>query len=311
MVADGLAQTVVVVARIVDRQQPPVLGVEHKQQAVEENQRGIPALGEAVARRLSQRINETGKHALKHHPRKVLRDLFLIAAPLGQCRFEKRGRGPSLEREGCAAKQQVKDAEIIFPAGREQVGQIDFKVAAGTRPGAVIVEPPDPAIGQNAPANAPFRRDLGRRQVPEDLPVRRPAPLPAVERKPKAFALCNDRRVAKARTGIALSRGLLLGIGVGEKQVIGNVLVARSALLRQIINPPKQRQNRTNQVLLGRRFVGILGTAQGVETPSNAVPKRGKRLRLSARRLPLGRGLYAVGEKVMGEQLAGHILFSL
>ena len=141
--------------------------------------------------------------------------------------------------------------------------------------------------------------------------MRRPAPLPAVERKPKAFALCNDRRVAKTRTGIALGRSLLLGIGVGEKQVIGNVLIARYALLRQIINPAKQRQNRTDQVLLGRRFVRLLGTAKRVETPSNAVPKRSKRLRLSTRRLPLGRGLYAVGEEVMGKQLAGHILFSL
>ena len=49
VVADGLSQTIVVVARIVDWQQAPVLGVEHKQQAVEEDQGRIPALGEALA----------------------------------------------------------------------------------------------------------------------------------------------------------------------------------------------------------------------------------------------------------------------
>ena len=76
--------------------------------------------------------------------------------------------------------------------------------------------------------------------------MRRPAPLPAVERKPKAFALFYDCCVAKARPSMALGRGLLLGIGVGEKQVIGNVLVARYALLRQIIRPAEQRQNRTD-----------------------------------------------------------------
>ncbi len=44
-----------------------------------------------------------------------------------------------------------------------------------------------------------------------------------------------------------------------------------------------------------------------VTAPGNAVPKRDKRLGLSERRLPLSRGLYAVGQEVMGEQLAGPI----
>ena len=82
VVTDGLSQTIVVVPRVVDRQQPPVLGIEHKQQPIEEDQRRIPALSETSSRFLRKRIDEVGKHPLEHHPRQVLCDLFLIAPTL-------------------------------------------------------------------------------------------------------------------------------------------------------------------------------------------------------------------------------------
>ena len=130
----------------------------------------------------------------------------------------------------------MKNAELIFLAGLEQFCQIGFKVAASTRSSAIVVEPPDAAIGQNAPANAPLRLDLSRRQISKNLTVRRPTlrpiiPVSAVERKPKALALFNYCRVLEGAPGPRL------GVGVSKKQVIGNVLMAGGARLRHILSP--------------------------------------------------------------------------
>ena len=53
-----------------------------RQQPIEKNQRRIPARDEAFLRLLHKRIDEIGKHPLEHHPRQILRDLFLIAPTL-------------------------------------------------------------------------------------------------------------------------------------------------------------------------------------------------------------------------------------
>ena len=162
----------------------------------------------------------------------------------------------------------MKGAEVVFFAGVEQCGQIGLVVAAGTGPGAVVVETPDAAIGEDAPANAALRLDLGRRKVSEDLAVRRPGPEPffpvaGVERKTEALALLDHGGVPVTGFRAAFGGGAPLGVGVGKKQVIGDVFIASGALLGQVVGPSKQFQDRTDQILLGFGFVGIRGNGGG------------------------------------------------
>ena len=93
--AHPLPQAVVVVTPVVDRQQPPVLGVEQEEQAVEENEGGVPDLREAFPRFFRcQGIDQAGEDLLENHTREILRHLLLVASPLGQRRFQEGGRGP-------------------------------------------------------------------------------------------------------------------------------------------------------------------------------------------------------------------------
>ena len=84
--------------------------------------------------------------------------------------------------------------------------------------------------------------------------------------------------------------------------MVGNVLVTGGALLRQVVGPSKEFQYRTDQFLLGKRFVGFVDLAEVVKPLTNAVPERGKCLRPGHGGFPLVRGLYAFREEVMGEQ---------
>ena len=131
-------------------------------------------------------------------------------------------------------------------------------------------------------------------------------PVAFVQRQAESLALLYSDRVPGAGAWLSLRGGPLLGTGVGKEQVVGNVLPARRSLLWQIIGPSEQLEDRPDQVLLGDRFVGVRGTAEGLVPPGNVLPESGERLGVVNRDLPLGCGLYAVGEEVMGKQLAGH-----
>ena len=316
IVAHPLAQAVVVVAGVVDRQQPPVLGVEHEEQAVEEDQGRLVDLrqagvGTSLLRRVGEGLDERREDALEDHPRQILGDLLLVAAALGQGRLEEGLGGAFLGREGLPAEEQVEDPQVLFPAGREQVRQVGLEVAAGPGPGAVVVEAPDAAVGQHAPAQPTLRLDLGRGQVAEDLAVRGPGvesglPVALVQGQAEALALLQGDRVPGAGAGVALRGGPLLGAGVREEQVVGDVLVAGGPLLRQVVGPSEQLQDRPDQVLLGDRLVGLGGTGEGFVALEDGFPEGGEGLRVSGGCLPLGGGPDAVGEEVVGEELAAH-----
>ena len=83
------------------------------------------------------------------------------------------------------------------------------------------------------------------------------APVAIVEGKAKALAFLYRQRIQVPILRAGAGAGLRLRCSVRKEQVVGNILVARRALLRQIIVPPQQIQHRTNQVLLGDGFVGI------------------------------------------------------
>ena len=67
-------------------------------------------------------------------------------------------------QKGLAAEQQMKNAEFVFVVGLEQFCQIGFKETAVARSGAIVVQPPDAAIGEYPPTNGILRLDLIRRR---------------------------------------------------------------------------------------------------------------------------------------------------
>ena len=109
--------------------------------------------------------------------------------------------------------------------------QVRFVKAAGAGTGAEIVEPPDCAVGQDAPADATVGHFICRVEIPENLAVRGAAAggfaaIAVVERQAEALALLNHKRVLIAIFGTLACCGPVLRLPVGKEQVIGNVLLA-------------------------------------------------------------------------------------
>ena len=91
VIAYPLSQAVVVVPRVVDRQESPVLGIEHEEQPVQEDQGGMAHVGEAFAGGVRQCPDQLRKDLLEDHARKVLRDLLFVAVPLRESGVHERG----------------------------------------------------------------------------------------------------------------------------------------------------------------------------------------------------------------------------
>ena len=97
----------------------------------------------------------------------------------------------------------MEDPQVVFPARLQQVVQVGLVVAAGARPGAAVVEAPDAAVGEHAPADAAVGGDAGGFQIAQDLAVRRArfhtfAGVPRVQRQAEALAFLHDQRLAVA-----------------------------------------------------------------------------------------------------------------
>ena len=58
-------------------------------------------------------------------------------------------------------------------AGLESGIEVYFEVAAGAREGTAVIKTPDAAVGEDAPADAPVRVDVGGGKIAEELVVRR------------------------------------------------------------------------------------------------------------------------------------------
>ncbi len=249
VVPDPLAQSVVVVACVVDRQQAPVLGVEDEEQPVEEYQRGLPDLGEAGAGCVGQRLYQVGKDTLEYYAGEVLGDLLLVTPALGYRLLEERGRRARPEGERLPPEEQEEGPQGVVIVAVEYGLEIGLVVAAGPGPGAVIVKAPEASVRQDTPADAPVGGDLSGREVAQDLAVGRARldsvrPVPGVERQAEALALLNDGGVPVAVGRVRPAGGAGLRLGVGEQQVVGDVLVTVRALLGQVVRPPKQLEHR-------------------------------------------------------------------
>ena len=250
-----------------------------------------------------QRIDERGEHGAEHHVGQVLRDLFFVTPAFRQGIFEERRRRARLKDERLAAEQQVERPQPVVALARQRA-EVGLEVAAGARPGALIVQPPDAPVGQDTPTDTPVRNGLRGGQVTEDLTVRgaalyRVVAVAAVEREPEAFALFHQQRIPIPFVRGRACRGARLGPGVGEQQMVGDVLVACGSLLRQGIGPSEQGEDRTDEVLFGDRFVGAREPAERLEHAAEAVPERSERARPAHGRAPLGRRADTVGEEVL------------
>ena len=152
---NGFAQAVVVVAAVVDGQQVAVLGVEEEEQAVEEDEGGLANVLQVCAALVGEGADEGGVDFFEDGAGEVAGDLFFVAAAFGDGVFEEAGLGAVLGAEGGAAEEEAEGADgVEVVAGLEGGVEVDFVVAAGAGEGAAVVEAPDAAVGEDAPADA-------------------------------------------------------------------------------------------------------------------------------------------------------------
>ena len=125
-----------------------------------------------------------------------------------------------------------------------------------------------------------------------------------IQSQTKAFAFLNHRGILVPIFSAGSRGGAVLGRGVGEEEVVGDILVAAGALLRQILLPPKKLQDGPDQLLLRHGLVGWLpAVGEGRIRRGDFAAESGHRCGC---RLPLSGGLDAGGQEVVGEELAGH-----
>ena len=132
-------------------------------------------VGGIQARRVGEKLDE-------HEVGQVPRDPRLpVPALVEREKMEGAAIGRALDKGGMA-ENQGEDAEpmralrlvalgeqVGEPGNIEQAREVDLEIFFGARFGALVVEPPQPAIGQDAPLDAAVGERLGARQVAEDL----------------------------------------------------------------------------------------------------------------------------------------------
>ena len=134
----------------------------------------------------------------------------------------------------------------------------------------------------------------------------RVALVPAIQGYAEPLALFDDQGIVVTSVRFDFGCGPTLGLAVREEQQVRDVFVTSSPLLRQVVGPPQEFQYRTDQLLLRHRFVRVLEPPEGLVTVKDVTSEMPKRLRPGDGSFPFGGGPDALGEEVMGEQLAGH-----
>ena len=172
VVANGFTQAVVVVAAVVDWQQVAVLGIEEEEEAVEEDEGGLADVFQFGAAFAGEGADQGGVDFVEDGAGEVAGDLFFVAAAFGDGVFEEAGQGAVLRAKGGAAEEEAEGAQAVGCVGGLESGvEVDFVVAAGAGEGAAVVEAPDAAVGEDAPADAAVGVDVGGGEVAEDLGV--------------------------------------------------------------------------------------------------------------------------------------------
>ena len=93
VVADALAEAVVVVGGVVDGQQAAVFGVEDEEQAVEKDEGGFADRRHGLVGFVGQGLEEAGKDALEDDAGEALGDALFVAAALVEGGFQEGGGG--------------------------------------------------------------------------------------------------------------------------------------------------------------------------------------------------------------------------
>ncbi len=257
MIAYWFAHPVASVVVVIDRQQVAVLGVEEEEQAVEKDEGRLAHLRQVCAALVGEGADQGRVDFIEDGAGKIVGDLLFVAASFGESVLKKAGLGAVLWAEGGATEEQAEGAQAVEAvAGLARGFKVDLIVAAGAGEGAAVVETPDAAVGEDAPADAAVRVDVRGGQVAQDLGVGRAGlfSFAGVEGQAEALALGDGEGVGITLRG-RLGRGAALGLGVTEEQMIGDVFVAVAALLRQVVAPAEQLEERADDLLLGGGLV--------------------------------------------------------
>ena len=130
-----------------------------------------------------------------------------------------------------------------------------------------------------------------------------------IEGESEPFALLHHEGVPESFLRVGSPGGALFGCGIGEKEIVGDVLVAGCPLLGKVVDPSQELQDRANQLLLSDGLVGAFGAAQRIVALTNAIAKCGKCRRVRDGRVPLGGRLNAFCQEVVREQIDGHVRY--
>ena len=274
----AVAQRVIVVARIPDRQQIAILGIEDEQEPVEQDQRGLPRVRQRGVRGgIGDGAGEVRKHLSEDETGQARGDplpvktAFVHRAPMKRAIVVGAGqeaRPPEHEREHLqpmAARRLVEREQAFVVAGKaEDRREIDLEELLGDGKRALPVETPPRAVGEDSPADPARRQVVHAAKVAEHLGGRRRLRLlaapsrPAIERAKPALRFDDGETEPVAPPFADDAVGAALRRVVGEQQPIGNVLATarRKVLLTQARGPPESFENRPDQVFLGLALVG-------------------------------------------------------
>ena len=89
----------------------------------------------------------------------------------------------------------------------------------------------------------------------------------------------------------------------GKRSRSGDVLAAAGGLLGKVVGPAEELEQGADEVLFGLGFVGVLGGGEVLEEAAGFVTEG---VEGGALGLALGGVADAVGEEVLGEEVAGH-----
>ena len=122
--------------------------------------------------------------------------------------------------------------------------------------------------------------------------------VPGIEGQAEAFALLDYGGVTVPAPWVGSAGGAGLGLGVGEEEMVGDVLVAVRALLGQVVGPAEEVEDRPDEVLLGDCLVGLPVLGESLVDAGEAAPEAGVGGRGGR---PFRCGLYSVGKEVVRE----------
>ena len=128
-----------------------------------------------------------GKTRSKTTPARLLGDALFVAAAFVQGGFQEGGSRSGATQEGRATKEQVEGAEAVLVVGCQQGLEVGFVEGGGAGAGLLVVETPNRAVGEDAPAEFAIGDGIGASRGSEGSGrgVRRPGfpcPVPRVSR---------------------------------------------------------------------------------------------------------------------------------